>query len=137
MTKVLVFGTFDRLHPGHEFFLKQARELGDDLTVCLTQDHIIEQLKGSAPVQSFVERREALLDSGLVDEVIAGDAKLGAFKIIHTESPDIIALGYDQDQLKIALKHWLEQSKLKIKLEQLTAFQPQKYKSSKLRPDSI
>ena len=31
MKKVLVFGTFDRLHPGHLYFLKNAKNMANCL----------------------------------------------------------------------------------------------------------
>ena len=33
MARVMCFGTFDLLHPGHEDYFRQAREFGDELIV--------------------------------------------------------------------------------------------------------
>ena len=36
--KVLTFGSFDLIHPGHHYFLNKAKELGDELIVVLSRD---------------------------------------------------------------------------------------------------
>jgi FAD synthetase len=54
--KVIVFGTFDYLHPGHKSFLKQAKKLGDFLTVVVACDHTIKHLKKITPHHSEKQR---------------------------------------------------------------------------------
>ena len=43
--KVMVFGTFDIFHKGHENFLKQAKKLGDCLTVVVARDETVLKFK--------------------------------------------------------------------------------------------
>ena len=38
LTRVLATGTFDLLHPGHVYFLTQARAMGDELFVIVARD---------------------------------------------------------------------------------------------------
>ena len=133
--KVLVFGAFDRLHPGHESFLRQARELGDHLTVALACDKIIEQLKGRGPVQNFNARKDALQTLAEVDEVVAGDNQLGQYSILQNDQYDIIALGYDQNKLKDDLERWFKTHDQNIAIKLLKPFKPEKYKSTILRYD--
>lgn len=38
MKKVLTYGTFDLLHPGHIYLLKEAKKLGDELIVGVSTD---------------------------------------------------------------------------------------------------
>lgn len=133
MKRVLVFGTFDQLHPGHHAFLQQAKDLGDELIVCLTQDAIIEKLKGRPPIQRFEERKQALMDHELVSHVVPGDLQLGSFEAIQKSIPDIVATGYDQVALTQALNQWLKNEKKPIPITTLRPFKPQIYKSSLLR----
>ncbi|MEK7665554.1 MAG: adenylyltransferase/cytidyltransferase family protein [Patescibacteria group bacterium] len=130
MKTVLVFGTFDGLHPGHEFFLKEARKLGDRLVVCIARDTIVEQLKGRPPKRPEIERREMLAETSIVDEVIYGDRQLGSYTIFEHTKPEVIAFGYDQTELKKDLTRWLATQSVKIALVDIPSHNPEFYKSS-------
>ena len=133
MKHVAVFGVFDLLHEGHKSFLAQAKELGDTLSVYLAQDAIVRTLKGRKPSQSFEERKEALAKLPQINAVYGGDTTLGNYRGISIHRPDIIALGYDQTDLERDLKDWMKQYGIEIPLVRLEAFQPETYKTSKLR----
>ena len=47
--KVMVFGTFDGLHPGHLSYFKQARKYGDYLIAIVALDENVLQFKGHRP----------------------------------------------------------------------------------------
>lgn len=132
-SNVVVFGTFDHLHKGHEHFLKTARQLGDTLIVCLAPENVIKLLKGKLPSQTFQERKKALLKLPYVDEVSKGDLELGAYSCLKSKNPSIIAIGYDQAALKEDLEEWLEKESKKIKVVVLPSFQPETYKTSLLQ----
>ena len=71
VSKVLVGGVFDILHYGHIHFLRNARKLGDHLTVILESDKRVKKLKGdSRPFHNQNQRREILESLSFVDEVI-------------------------------------------------------------------
>ncbi|MCH8049185.1 adenylyltransferase/cytidyltransferase family protein [Patescibacteria group bacterium] len=137
MKTVLVFGAFDVLHKGHQSLLEQARTLGDRLIVALAQDEVIKRLKGREVQNDFDRRAKALEDSGLVDEVIPGDPELGSYDVIVKKSPDIIGVGYDQDELKKDLEAWLSQHNLGVKIKILQPFEPEKYKSSRMTKSDL
>ena len=42
MVKVMATGTFDILHLGHIYFLKEAKKLGDTLAVVVATDSMLE-----------------------------------------------------------------------------------------------
>lgn len=132
MKRVLVFGTFDRLHKGHEFFLGEARKLGDHLTVCLAQDEMVKRLKGHSPKQGFNERSGALKSLQSVDEVLGGDSELGAYSCLKKANPDIVAIGYDQISLKENLEPWLKTNAPKTEIKIIVSHKPEIYKSSLL-----
>jgi len=56
MKKTLVFGTFDILHPGHEYFLKEAKRHGDQLVVVVARDLTVKQVKKLMPDNNELER---------------------------------------------------------------------------------
>ncbi len=130
MKTVLVFGTFDGVHPGHDYFLHEAKALGDRLVVCIARDTIVEQLKGRAANRPEIERREGLAEVSSVDEVVYGDRELGSYAILDAVAPDVIALGYDQSELKKDLSQWLVAHNRDITLVDIPSHHPELYKSS-------
>ena len=45
MIKVMATGTFDLLHMGHIYFLKEAKKLGDKLIVIVARDSTVRKMK--------------------------------------------------------------------------------------------
>ncbi len=114
----LVFGSFDMLHRGHRYFLERSREQGRRLLVVLARDDEIYQLKQRWPVWNFAQRKAALLESGLVDEVLDSDAEHGTFYVLqgtrgHAANgciTDCIVLGDGQETLGKALEDFFQRS---------------------------
>lgn len=133
MTRILVFGTFDMLHPGHLDFFAQARSLTSEpfLVVSLARDVNVLRLKEKLPRHSETQRLETVRACELVDE-----AQLGAIEDYITHivdlKPDIIALGYDQEAYTENLYQLLEARGLQAQIIRLQAFHPESYKTSKL-----
>ena len=93
MTRVLATGTFDLLHPGHVYFLTQARTLGDELFVIVARDsNVTHKPKPIVPEEQRLEMVNAL---GMVDKALLGSEK-DMFEPLKQIRPDIITLGYDQ-----------------------------------------
>jgi len=126
MKKVIVFGTFDPLHKGHIDFFKQAKKLGDYLTVVLARDENIKKLKKREPRVPQTKRLEALRKANIADQVVLGDLP-GNYSVLEREKPDIIAVGYDQkipQTLKEKLKNYI--------IIRLKPHKPEIYKSSRI-----
>ena len=115
-SKALVFGTFDGLHSGHEYFLKQAKQRADRVVVSLSRDDFVRSVKGRPPAHSEEERSARLRDSGLVDEVHLSDRIPGSYELILQTRPDVICLGYDQDLLRKSLRDWLAVRRWRVPL---------------------
>ncbi|MCX6773570.1 MAG: adenylyltransferase/cytidyltransferase family protein [Candidatus Micrarchaeota archaeon] len=100
---VLAGGVFDLLHAGHLFFLKKAKALGDVLVVVIGRDEHIRK-KGREPLHSLEERVEIVNNLKMVDLAIPGSREIRDEKdyvdTITLVNPDIIALGYDQKEMK-------------------------------------
>lgn len=89
--KVLAGGCFNVIHPGHIFFLQQAKKLGDTLIVVLTNDKNNKKLYAVLAK----ERKRKLKELNIADKILIGNFK-DKTKIVKKIKPDIIALGYDQ-----------------------------------------
>ncbi|MBI4142324.1 adenylyltransferase/cytidyltransferase family protein [Candidatus Uhrbacteria bacterium] len=96
MRRILAFGVFDGLHPGHLTFLAQARRLGDALTVVLTRDAVAARAKGRKPRIPFRERMRLVAALRVVDAVVAGDPPRRYGACLKRLKPDVVAVGYDQ-----------------------------------------
>ena len=134
MTKIMIFGTFDMIHAGHEDLFRQARALADDpyLVVSIARDNSVARIKGTAPRHSESERLTAMRSHPFVDEALLGDLSgyIGHIKMI---APDIIALGYDQSGEYVSgLEHDLRAAGLATRTVRLAAFKPEEFKTSKL-----
>lgn len=134
MKKVLVFGTFDLLHPGHNNFFEQARSYGDFLIVVVSTDKNATKAKGVKPRFSEEERLLTVIKQTQVDKAILGSGSMDYLTTIRNENPQTIALGYDQNFDMERLKAELAKAGLKnITVVRLKPFFPEKYKSSILK----
>ena len=134
MKKVLVFGSYDILHPGHIHFFKQARKLGDYLIVVVARDENIERVKGLTPVNEEAERLREVQELRIVDKAILGN-KADPYQIIEEVKPDIICLGYDQESFVPNLDAEMKKRGVKAEVVRLEPYRAEQYKSSKLRDD--
>jgi FAD synthetase len=129
MGKVMVFGTFDVLHPGHLSYFRQARKLGDYLIAVVARDKNVVKIKGKKPRFQEKTRLKKVKESEIADKVVLGYV-LDMFKIIKKEKPKIVCFGYDQ---KVSPELLKKIKKAKIKIKKLKAYKPKKYKSHLLR----
>ena len=133
--KVLVFGTFDPLHAGHEDFFRQAQSLGDQLIVVVTRDQVIRRQKKREPYQAEEARRQAVAGAAPGSMVILGDMRPEDYGVLRTQSFDILALGYDQSPPDAAARQLLDRlGKQQVAIVRLQPFKSEQYKSSYLRP---
>lgn len=129
MKKVLVFGTFDKLHDGHLSFLRQAREHGK-LTVVVTRDSNVKKIKKKKPAQN--ERKRVTNVKKFADKVMLGEKKV-TYRLIKKINPDLICIGYDQKPTIAQARKILERLGMKnVKLKKMKPHKPKFYKSSLL-----
>jgi len=133
MRTVLVFGVFDGIHDGHRAFFAEARQHGDRLVVAVAQDAIVAQLKGRPPQLSLGERIAALKREPLVSDAIPGDVGVGTWDVVRRCRPDVIALGYDQGALKIAIEAARESFSPPPELKVMQSHRPSELHSALLR----
>ena len=101
--KVLVFGTFDKIHDGHIFFLQEALKLGNSLAVCVSSDKNVGTLKNKVPSRNENERLKEVESLEIAQNVYVGDSATNEWGVIKKVKPHIVAVGYDQKDLEIAL----------------------------------
>lgn len=104
MKTVLVFGTFDLLHRGHEYFLYRARQHGERLVVVIGTDRNVAKFKKRRPVESESERAARVRALSYVDQVVIGREDHDYGKLIAKIRPQIICLGYDQHSFDLEEK---------------------------------
>ena len=128
--RLLVFGIFDGVHPGHVDFFRQAKKHGDFLVVAVGRPEASRKFKNKLPKHSLRARLRFVRNTKYVDKAIAGDREHGCYNVILLEKPGAICLGYDQKELAHDLKNWLGAQNLKIELKVLRPHKPHKYHSS-------
>ena len=95
--KTIVFtnGCFDIIHPGHIYYLSEAKKFGDYLIIGLNTDASVRRLKGEGrPINS--EQDRAIVMDGLkpVDIVVFFDEDT-PLALIQEISPDVLVKGGD------------------------------------------
>ena len=132
MKKVMCAGTFDTIHPGHLYYLSEAKKYGDRLIVVVARDGTSEKFKGRKPAHNERERLEAVRTLEIVDEAVLGN-KDNIFDIIEKVKPDAICLGYDQKIQRQEVEDELKKRGIKADVIRISPYMPHVYKSSKLK----
>ncbi|MGY5340052.1 glycerol-3-phosphate cytidylyltransferase [Levilactobacillus spicheri] len=94
MKKVITYGTFDLLHKGHIRLLKRAREMGDDLTVCVSTDEFNAE-KGKRAYTSYEDRKYILEAIRYVDHVIPEKNWDQKIRDVQENDIDLFVMGDD------------------------------------------
>lgn len=130
--RVVAFGTFDLLHPGHAAFLRQARRMGDELVVVVARDARVRREKGRAPV--FRERERLALVAAMrwVDKAVLGDPA-GRWTALRRLKPAAIVLGYDQTAARPEVVRQLADLDPRPRIATLPRTGPRHHASSQLK----
>ena len=120
MVGVMATGTFDIIHLGHIYFLKEAKKLGDKLIVVVATDSTVRKLKHE-PVNPENVRLNLIKELKMVDEVYLGKED-DMYSIVEEIRPDIIALGFDQIHNEENIKKELKKRKIKSKVVRLPEY---------------
>ena len=132
MKRVMCAGTFDIIHPGHLFYLSEAKKYGDKLIVVVARDETSKSFKGKNPVHNEKERLEAVRSLNIVDEALLGNQG-NIFEIIERVKPDVICLGYDQKVHNQEVEDELKKRGIKADVIRMGPYMENVYKSSKLK----
>ncbi|MBS7643688.1 FAD synthase [Candidatus Bathyarchaeota archaeon] len=134
---VLASGVFDVLHYGHVAFLEEAKKHGGKnakLVVIVARDSTVERLKGRKTVIPEDQRRALVEALKPVDEAILGyessDFKQSVERAIQKIQPDIIAVGYDQNDVESIVRDVVEKGKFKVRIVKVRKFGSEELNSS-------
>ena len=132
MTRVMAFGTFDQFHPGHLYFLQQAKRHGDELVVVVARDQTVKAVKGRFAVQAEDQRLAQLALVDCVDTAVLGNPG-DKYAVVRQFQPEVICLGYDQRAFTDELPRHFP----RVKIVRLPAFHPERYHTSKFEKSQI
>ena len=127
--KVLTFGTFDHLHPGHIAYLTEAASKGD-LVIIVARSKNVAHIKGKAPHGSDEQRAQALKEAFPDATVLLGDSD-DYLKPVRDINPDLIVMGYDQ-----SLPPGVTEEDLPCPIERAAPHKPEEFKTSLRRENS-
>ncbi|MEI8229576.1 MAG: adenylyltransferase/cytidyltransferase family protein [Candidatus Peregrinibacteria bacterium] len=123
--RVLLFGTFDLLHPGHRFVIEEGTKRGE-VTVVVARDVTVARIKKHVPRQAEHERRKSIEEAYPAVTAILGDPE-DYLVCVRNVKPDLILLGYDQQ-----FPQGVTAESFPCPIERLQAFEPEKWKSSRM-----
>lgn len=121
----MIFGTFDHLHEGHRFLVRQALAKGTVIAVVGT-DHTVHNIKGRPALQPLDTRVRVLQEAFPNITVIPG-SPTDFIEPIRAHKPDLLLFGYDQK-----LPPGVSLNDLQCSWERAEALEPHIYKSSLL-----
>jgi FAD synthetase len=130
MRRVLIFGTFDILHPGHIFFIKFSAKYGA-LIVSLARDSHVKLLKNKQVNFNFRQRHNRLGRLKVISDIVPSDPILNSYKILSKVRPNLIILGHDQRALLLDLKRVIIKRGLDCKIMTAPKFKRDTYASVK------
>lgn len=123
--RVFNCGTYDLLHPGHLYVLRQARLMSDggEVVIGLNSDEFVARFKGHPTVQTYLERDAVLSAIVYVDRVVPNTGDEDMRPVVEAVMPDILLVGADwasQDhsryfhQTKLD-QRWLDERGIKLR----------------------
>jgi len=130
---VLATGVFDLLHIGHLRFLEESKKRGgpgSKLVVVIARDKTVFRRKGKSPVVPEDQRRELVAALRVVDRAILGRQEIDLLGILKEVRPDIVSVGYDQDEIRIAVTRLIRREGLPIRVVRIRRFGPVGFNSS-------
>ena len=134
---VLTFGSFDVTHPGHSYYLSEAKKYGTHLITIIATDKNIEKIKWKSPRNTQKQRFQELWELWISDEIIMGSEE-SPLSWIEKLQPHVICLWYDQRWIFVdALPEKISELWLSTEIIRIPAFHPEKYKSSILKEEII
>ncbi len=129
----MCFGSFDMLHKGHLYYLREAKRYGNKLVVVVAKDLNFKKFKDKEPKYNERERLEHIRELPYVDKAVLGKEK-DILEVVEEFNPDIICLGYDQESIPIhELKEELSKRGVKADIIRMSPYREDIYKSSKIK----
>ncbi|RLG77025.1 MAG: DUF357 domain-containing protein [Thermoprotei archaeon] len=116
--KVLVGGTFDLVHPGHVYYLREASKYGLVYAI-VARDNNVLKIKGRKPILDQASRLKIIESIKYVYKAVLGD-EFNIYKPVEIIKPDIIVLGPDQPVSEESLIKELEKRNIRCEVLRLS-----------------
>ncbi|MGQ4834086.1 MAG: adenylyltransferase/cytidyltransferase family protein [Candidatus Asgardarchaeia archaeon] len=116
--KVLIAGTFDILHPGHIYLIKEALKIGK-VIVIVARDTTVKRIKNRDPVIPEEQRLEVIRNIKGVYKARLGNEGSDLLKVVEEEKPDVILLGPNQNFDEKAIEKELKKRGLSVEVRRL------------------
>jgi len=130
---VLTFWSFDLVHPGHNYYLSEAKKYGDRLITIVASDENILKIKWFSP-QNLIDTRVAEIQGLWVADEVKVGSNSHPLQWLQIYKPDSICLWYDQRWPFVdILEKEIEKLCLKTRIIRIDPFNPENYKSSLLK----
>jgi len=130
---VLATGVFDLLHLGHLRFLEESKKTGgphSKLVVVVARDKTVRRRKGRGPIVPEDQRRELVAALRVVDRAILGREEIDLLGILKEVNPDIVCVGYDQDEIRAAVTRLVRREGLPVRVVRIRRLGPIGFNSS-------
>jgi FAD synthetase len=130
---VLATGVFDLLHLGHLRFLEESKRKGGPgsrLVVVVANDKTVFRRKGKGPVIPEDQRRALVAALRVVDQAILGREEIDLLRDLREIKPDIVCVGYDQNEIRAAVTNLIRKQGLPIRVIRIRRFGPIGFNSS-------
>ncbi len=130
---MLATGVFDLLHIGHLRFLEESKKKGgpgSKLVVVIARDKTVFRRKGKGPVVPEDQRRELVAALRVVDRAILGREEIDLLGILEEVKPDVVCVGYDQDEIRVAVIRLIRKEGLAVRVVRIRRFGPVGFNSS-------
>ena len=130
---MLATGVFDLLHLGHLRFLEESKKTGgphSKLVVVVARDKTVRRRKGRGPIVPEDQRRELVAALRVVDRAILGREEIDLLGILKEVNPDIVCVGYDQDEIRAAVTRLVRREGLPVRVVRIRRLGPIGFNSS-------
>ena len=130
---MLATGVFDLLHLGHLRFLEESKRNGGNrskLVVVVARDKTVLRMKGRGPIIPEDQRRELVAALRVVDRAILGREEIDLLGVLQEIKPNIVCVGYDQDEIRVAVSRLIRKQGLPITVVRIRRFGPIGFNSS-------
>ena len=100
MTRGIIAGCFDIIHPGYILMFEDAKNVCDYLIVALQSDPTIDRPEKNKTVQTLQERIIILNAIKHIDEIITYNTEEDLYELLKNNSIDVRVLGTDYKDKK-------------------------------------
>lgn len=108
--------------------LREAKSHGTYLIAAVAPDSVVAKLKSEPPKHASAQRIAMLKAEKIADDVVSAEETIGTWAILKKYKPTVIALGYDQDELRSSLEEYLEKAYPEVEMEEDWQSNPKKPK---------